>query len=103
MEQRHSGKIAVVTGAAAGIGRAYATRLAAEGAAVAVVDLNTADQTMDAIKAAGGRAIAYRCDVSSPEAVARLGDEVERDFGHCDILVNNAGIFPSCRFEDLDL
>ncbi|HEY6868565.1 MAG TPA: SDR family NAD(P)-dependent oxidoreductase, partial [Novosphingobium sp.] len=100
MDKRHSGKVAVITGAAAGIGRAYAVRMVREGAEVAVVDLNAADQTMDEIKAVGGRAIAYRCDVSSPEAVARLGDDVDRDFGRCDILVNNAGIFPSCRFED---
>lgn len=103
MDKRHSGKVAVITGAAAGIGRAYAVRMVREGAEVAVVDLNAADQTMAEIKAIGGRAIAYRCDVSSPEAVARLGDEVEREFGRCDILVNNAGIFPSCRFEDLTL
>lgn len=103
MEKRHSGKVAVVTGAAAGIGRAFAVRLASEGAEIAAVDLNPSDQTLDEIKAIGGRAIAYQCDVSSPESVAKMGEDVLRDFGRCDILVNNAGIFPSCRFEDLDL
>lgn len=103
MEKRHKGKVAVITGAAAGIGRAYAVRLAAEGAEVAIVDINAADEALEAVKAAGGRASAFRCDISVPDQVAKLGDAVEREFGRCDILVNNAGIFPSCRFEDLTL
>lgn len=102
MEQRHSGKIAVITGAAAGIGRAFATRLASEGAEIAAVDLNSCDETVAAIVDAGGKAKGYQCDVSKPDAVAKLGEQVLADFGRCDILVNNAGIFPSCRFEDLD-
>lgn len=103
MEKRHSGKVAVITGAAAGIGRAFAVRLAAEGAEVAVVDLNAADETLEEVKAVGGRAAAFTCDVSQPDSVARLGDEVEREFGRCDILVNNAGIFPSLPFAQMEL
>lgn len=103
MEKRHSGKVAVISGAAAGIGKAFAVRLASEGADIAVVDLNASSQTLDEIKAVGGRAIAYQCDVSDPAEVESLGREVLGAFGRCDILVNNAGIFPSCRFEDLDL
>ncbi|MDO7833431.1 SDR family oxidoreductase [Sphingobium sp. HBC34] len=103
MEKRHAGKVAVITGAAAGIGRAFAVRLASEGAEIAVVDLNAADQTLEEVKAAGGRAVAFQCDVADPAAIARLGDDVEKAFGRCDILVNNAGIFPSRKFEDIEL
>lgn len=103
MEQRHAGKVAVITGAAAGIGRAYAVRMASEGAAVAVVDLNPADETLEAIRAVNGRAVSFICDVSDPDSVSRLGDEVDREFERCDILVNNAGIFPSRRFDEMEL
>lgn len=103
MEKRHSGKVAVITGAAAGIGRAYALRMAAEGAAVAIVDINPGNAVLEEIKASDGKAVAYQCDISSPEAVSKLGDAVERDLGSCDILVNNAGIFPSKKFEDITL
>ncbi|PVX28596.1 SDR family NAD(P)-dependent oxidoreductase [Sphingomonas pokkalii] len=103
MEKRHAGKVAVVTGGAHGIGRAFAVRLASEGADVAVVDINPATQTLDEIRTVGGRAVVFNRDISDPNEVAGLGEDVERAFGRCDILVNNAGIFPSCRFEDLDL
>lgn len=103
MEKRHSGKVAVITGAAAGIGRAFAVRLASEGADIAIVDLHAADQTLQEVRNLGVRAMSYQCDVSSPEDVEKLGEAVLGAFGRCDILINNAGIFPSCRFEDLDL
>ncbi|MDF8335367.1 SDR family NAD(P)-dependent oxidoreductase [Novosphingobium cyanobacteriorum] len=103
MDKRHAGKVAVITGAAAGIGRAYALRLASEGADIAVVDLNDAGPVAAEITAVGGRAKAYQCDVSQPESVAKLGAAVLADFERCDVLVNNAGIFPSRRFEDIEL
>lgn len=101
MEQRHKGKVAVITGAASGIGRAYAVRLASEGAAIAIVDRNDAAETLHEIKSAGGSAVSFKCDVGVPDEVAQLGADVERDFDRCDILVNNAGLIPTCRFEDL--
>jgi NAD(P)-dependent dehydrogenase (short-subunit alcohol dehydrogenase family) len=101
MTQRHQDKVAVITGAASGIGRAYAVRLASEGAKIAIVDREAADEALAEVKAAKGTAVAFRCDISAPEQVAQLGDEVERQFGRCDILVNNAGLIPSCKFEDL--
>jgi 2-keto-3-deoxy-L-fuconate dehydrogenase len=86
-------KVAVVTGAGSGIGAAIATLFARQGARIIVVDLNdTADATADAIRAAGGDAVARRCDVAVPEGVARTFDEVHATFGRVDILVNNAGI-----------
>lgn len=102
MEQRHAGKVAVITGAANGIGRAFALRLASEGAEVAVVDLSASDQTMEELRAINARAVAFQCDVSSPDQIAKLGDDVEREFGRCDVLVNNAGIFPSLPFAEME-
>jgi NAD(P)-dependent dehydrogenase (short-subunit alcohol dehydrogenase family) len=92
MEKRHAGKVAVVTGAAAGIGQAYATRLAEDGAALVVADRQDAAETVALVHAAGGRALAVACDVSDPASIDDLARAVETQFGRCDILVNNAGL-----------
>ena len=94
MGKRFEGKVAVVTGAAQGIGAAIAQRLASEGAAVAVADL-TAErgaETVEAIGKDGGRAAAYGADVSRTEDVQQLVAAAVAEFGKIDILVNNAGI-----------
>lgn len=101
MEQRHAGKIAVISGAARGIGQAYAERLAAEGADIVVTDVRPGDETVARVNALGRQAIAVTCDVSDPAAVAVLGREVESAFGRCDILVNNAGLIPNQHFDDV--
>ncbi|WP_169948999.1 glucose 1-dehydrogenase [Microbispora sp. H11081] len=91
---RFIGKFAVVTGAARGIGAAIARRLAAEGAAVACVDL-TADRCgsiVDEITVTGGRAVAFGCDVSDGAQVEALVPGVVAEFGRIDVLVNNAGL-----------
>ncbi|GIH67309.1 glucose 1-dehydrogenase [Microbispora siamensis] len=91
---RFIGKFAVVTGAARGIGAAIARRLAAEGAAVACVDL-TPDgcaSIVDEITVTGGRAVAFGCDVSDGAQVEALVSEVMAEFGRIDVLVNNAGL-----------
>lgn len=98
----HDGKVAVVTGAAQGIGRAYSLRLAEEGAVVACVDLRAASETVAAIDAAGGKARSYSCDISSPDAVAELGRSVVEDLGDCSILVNNAGVYPVQSWDEID-
>ena len=89
------GKVAVVTGGANGIGRAIAEIFAAEGAGVAIadVDLEAANALVRAIEAGGGRATAHRCDVSREEDVAALMAAVVEASGRLDVLVNNAGIF----------
>ena len=89
-----SGQVAIVTGAARGLGRAIAETLARCGAKVACIDVNAEllGQTVAAIGAAGGTAMAVACDVTSSERVAAAVDEVVKAWGGLDILVNNAGI-----------
>lgn len=101
MSNRLAGRTAIVTGGANGIGRAFCRRLAAEGAKVAIADRADGSATVEAVRAAGGEAIAVRCDQTSPEDVARLAETVTRAFGTTDILVHNAGIYPPQLFEDI--
>jgi 2-hydroxycyclohexanecarboxyl-CoA dehydrogenase len=86
-------KVAIVTGSAQGIGRAIAERLAAEGASVAIADIqeDAALKTAEEIVAAGGKAIAIRLDVTSLDNAASAVAMAERELGPVDILVNNAG------------
>ena len=88
-----SGKAAIVTGSASGIGRAIAERLAAEGCVVGVFDLNGsgAQATVDAIASAGGQAHAHAVDISDLASVQAAVKAFERQAGAIDVLVNNAG------------
>lgn len=86
--------VAVVTGGASGIGRATAVALAANGARVAVADIEQPplDETVAAIEAAGGTAIGVTCDVSEWASVAALRERAEAELGPVDIVMNNAGV-----------
>ena len=97
------GRVAVVTGAGAGIGRAIATGLARAGADVAVCDIDAGSLpgTVTAIEAEGRRGHGVTCDVGSDEQIAALFAEVDRVFGRVDILVNNVGHNARATPEDL--
>jgi len=94
-------KVVVVTGAAQGIGEAYAKALATEGAKVVVADINqeAGEQVAKQIKADGGHAIFVHCDVSSAESAAALVQRVEDEFGGIDGLLNNAAIYGAMQFD----
>src|SRR5579885_142541 len=91
---RLDNKVAVITGAASGMGRASAMRFAAEGAAVVVADLNAqgAEGVVAEIAAHGGRAVFQRTDVTSENNIKALIDRADREFGRLDITFNNAGL-----------
>ena len=94
-------KIALVTGAAGGLGQAFAQRLAQDGAHVVLVDIKPCDDTAAMVEAAGREAMAVVCDITSEDSVGYLATEVDARFGRCDILVNNAGIYPIQPFEQI--
>ncbi|HEY7008540.1 MAG TPA: SDR family NAD(P)-dependent oxidoreductase, partial [Jatrophihabitantaceae bacterium] len=97
---RLDGKIAIVTGAGQGIGRAIATKLGADGATVVVTDLDEASAKETA--AALPNAVAIRNDVTDRDGVAAMVDRVVHDFGRIDVLVNNAGWDMGAPFVDSD-
>jgi pyridoxal 4-dehydrogenase len=100
MTKRFEGRVAIVSGAAQGIGRAVAERLGAEGATVVAVDIlgKGADA---AAKAAGGRSFAVTCDIGEPEQVAALHRQVAQKAGKLDIQVNAAAIVPFVKWDEL--
>jgi NAD(P)-dependent dehydrogenase (short-subunit alcohol dehydrogenase family) len=95
MGDRLAGKVCIVTGAAQGIGAAYARALAAEGADVAIIDLKRIDQAQpvqDDIAALGRRALVIKADVTSPDEMAGMAKQVVDELGRVDCLVNNAAL-----------
>jgi len=88
-------KVAIVTGAANGIGRAISQRLAEDGIIIAAVDIVPAEETIKLITETGGRASYYLADVSKPDEVTSAVEKVVAELGPVTILVNNAGLHPS--------
>ncbi len=108
MNKTLNGKVALVTGASRGIGRAIAERLSRDGAAVAInyaSNASEAQRVVAQIEAAGGRAFAFQADVGRVPEIVRLFDETIGRFGKLDILVNNAGIMtqnPVCAVTEAE-
>lgn len=103
--KRVEGKVAIVTGAAQGIGATYAQALAAEGAKIVVSDIIDGEATAAAIRAAGGEAVFLKADVSDEASVTEMVAAAEKAFGRIDILVSNAAIYANLkmkRFEEID-
>ncbi len=103
MEQRLADKIAIVTGAGQGIGKAIALRLSREGADVVVLDINlpNVEQTAQEIRALNRRALAYYIDLANVTEIQPMVDKVVAEFGQIDILVNNAGVVQSKPFLEI--
>ncbi len=94
LDRSVAGRVAVVTGAASGMGRATAWLLADEGAKVAALDVERdgLNETVDAIVGAGGSALAAVCDMADVEAIEQAVARVQAELGPVDILINNAGV-----------
>ena len=95
MTGRLQDQVVLITGAAQGIGAAYARACAREGAAIAIVDLTRIDQAVDVekdIAELGSRSIAIKADVTKPDQMLDVGKQVLDEFGRIDCLVNNAGL-----------
>jgi 3-oxoacyl-[acyl-carrier protein] reductase len=99
-----SGRVALITGAASGMGRATAHLFADEGAAVAVTDLDqeAVDRVVDEIHSVGGTAMGWTLDVADPDRIREVVSEIASALGEIDILVNNAGIATGASLEAPD-
>ena len=99
---RLQGRVAIVTGAAQGIGARYAAALAAEGAAVVCSDIVDAEDVAARIRAGGGRALAVHTDVTDAASTNRMAATAVEAYGRIDILVNNAGLFANLTLKPFD-
>lgn len=105
MERKLTGKVALVTGAARGMGRATALKLAENGAIVVVNDINAegSEEVASAIRFAGGTAMSFTADISDLKQVQSMVKAIQDELGTIDILVNNAGILRTTRpLEDIE-
>ena len=99
------GKIAIITGAARGLGREYALRLAQEGASVVAADISDCTETVKLVEDAGGQALAVNVDVTDADSAVAMAEATVEKFGTINVLINNAALYGALhggRFEQLD-
>ena len=101
MADSHRDKVAVISGAARGIGQAFAQRLAHDGAHIVIADVLPAKDTAKFVQEAGRHILVSNCDVSSESSVSALAAAVTARVGRCDILINCAGIYPRQSFAEM--
>tara|TARA_Y100001934_G_scaffold270891_1_gene356527 strand:- start:512 stop:1270 length:759 start_codon:yes stop_codon:yes gene_type:complete len=99
---RLDGRVAIVTGAAQGIGAAFARAMASEGAKLVIADLDSGESVVEEIRSAGGEALDVPTDVSTKEGCDNMVAKAVGQFGRLDILVNNAAIFTSVERSNFD-
>lgn len=98
-----TGRTAIVTGAGAGIGKAFATRLARDGANVVIADISKhAVAAEEIVRATGARVIGMRVDVSSETDTVRMAGDTVREFGSIDVLINNAAMFSTLQLRPFE-
>ena len=100
-----TGKTAIITGAARGLGREYALRLAKEGASVVAADISDCTETVKLVEASGGQALGVGVDVTDADSAVAMADAAVERFGAINILVNNAALYGALhggRFDQLD-
>lgn len=104
MSQKLKDKVAIITGAGRGIGRAYALRFAEEGARLLLPDisLERAESVANEIRAKGGEAVAMETDISDEGATKMMAEKVKTQYGRADILLNNAAIFYGIEYKPWD-
>lgn len=100
---KHHGRVAVVTGAAAGLGQVFACRLAQDGCDIAIADLLDCSDTVQQVQALGRQALALHCDLSEPADIRTFAQAVLARFGRVDVLVNNAAYQPMVPFDELTI
>jgi NAD(P)-dependent dehydrogenase (short-subunit alcohol dehydrogenase family) len=100
-ERRLEGKIAIVTGGASGIGKAFSCGLAKEGASIVIADVLDGSDTAKKVESYGCQALVLNTDVTNEESVNQMAATTVEKCGRIDILVNNAGIYPAAPFETL--
>ena len=101
--QTHKDRVALITGAAGGLGAHFARSLAAAGCDIAIADIAPADHVVELVEAEGRRAYSEICDLSDAEQVVKFASNVLSHFGKCDILVNNAAYMPIIPFAQITI
>lgn len=103
MGKSHQNRIALITGAAGGLGRAFAVRMAEEGCHLALTDIEPCNEIAETVETIGRSVYHEQCDLTIPEDVRRFADNVLKKFDRVDILVNNAAVMHQQTLEEIDL